>query len=42
MATRLLADAKPTEHNAYKRTLVERTIAAALVDAGAGGKGAGA
>lgn len=42
VATRLLADAKPTEHNAYKRTLVERTIAAALVDAGAGGKGAGA
>lgn len=42
VATRLLADARPTEHNAYKRTLVERTIAAALVDAGVGTKGADA
>jgi xanthine dehydrogenase YagS FAD-binding subunit len=42
VATRLLADAKPTEHNAYKRTLVERTIAAALVDAGAPRRGGAA
>jgi xanthine dehydrogenase YagS FAD-binding subunit len=42
VATRLFADAKPTEHNAYKRTLVERTIAAALVDAGVGANGADA
>jgi len=31
---RLLAGAKPTRHNAFKRTLAERTIAAVLVDAG--------
>lgn len=33
-ATRLLAGAKTTGHNAFKRTLAERTIAAVLVDAG--------
>ncbi|MCL1634919.1 xanthine dehydrogenase family protein subunit M [Luteimonas sp. SX5] len=32
---RLLADAKTTEHNAFKVPLVERTIAAVLVEAGA-------
>lgn len=31
----LLADARTTPHNAFKRPLVERTIAAVLVDAGA-------
>jgi xanthine dehydrogenase YagS FAD-binding subunit len=35
VATRLLADAKTTHENAFKLPLVERTIAAVLVDAGA-------
>ena len=39
VAARLLADAKATEHNAYKRTLAERTIAAVLVDAASGRRG---
>lgn len=34
VATRLLAGARPTEHNAFKLPLAERTIAAVLVDAG--------
>ncbi len=34
VAARLLADAKATPQNAFKRPLVERTIAAVLVDAG--------
>ncbi len=29
----LLADARPTEHNAFKVTLVERTLDAVLTDA---------
>ena len=33
-AARLLAGARTTEHNAFKVTLAERTIAAVLVDAG--------
>jgi xanthine dehydrogenase YagS FAD-binding subunit len=35
VAARLLAGAKTSEHNAFKVPLVERTIAAVLVDAGA-------
>jgi xanthine dehydrogenase YagS FAD-binding subunit len=31
--TVLLADAKPTEQNAFKVTLVERTLEAVLIDA---------
>ncbi|TYT25508.1 xanthine dehydrogenase family protein subunit M [Luteimonas viscosa] len=34
VATRLLDGARPTEHNAFKLPLAERTIAAVLVDAG--------
>lgn len=30
MVDRLLADAKPTEYNAFKVTLVERTLASIL------------
>ncbi|MBB3979172.1 xanthine dehydrogenase YagS FAD-binding subunit [Rhizobium azooxidifex] len=33
VAERLLADARPTEHNAFKLTLVERTLAAVLEEA---------
>ncbi|MBC7369024.1 MAG: xanthine dehydrogenase family protein subunit M [Undibacterium sp.] len=33
VATKLLAGAKPTEHNAFKVPLVERTLAAALLEA---------
>ena len=35
VAARLLEGARTTEHNAFKQPLVERTIAAVLVDAGA-------
>lgn len=35
VADRLFADARPTDHNAFKLPLAERTIAAVLVDAGA-------
>jgi xanthine dehydrogenase YagS FAD-binding subunit len=35
VSARLLEGAAPTEHNAFKRTLAERTIAAVLVEGGA-------
>jgi xanthine dehydrogenase YagS FAD-binding subunit len=35
VAAQLLEGARTTEHNAFKQPLVERTIAAVLVDAGA-------
>jgi xanthine dehydrogenase YagS FAD-binding subunit len=33
VTAKLLADATPSEHNAYKRTLVERTLGAVLAQA---------
>ena len=35
VAAQLLEGARTTEHNAFKVPLVERTIAAVLIDAGA-------
>jgi len=36
VATKLLADAKPTQQNAFKLKLVERTLSAALSEAKGG------
>ena len=36
IAERLLADARPTPHNAFKLTLVQRTLGAVLAQARAG------